>query len=177
MDGLVDTLAPVAPVALGEVKAFLRLSGDEDDALLAGFVRTATELCEAFTGQWLVARAATQTLGTGAGWRRLGARPVRLIAGVDADGGPLAGWAYEVDIDAAGDGWVRIINAGPSTTVSVRYTAGLGSDWNASPEALRQGIVRLVAHLHAHRDAPDALGPPAAVAALWRPFRRIRLGN
>ncbi len=43
------------------------------------------------------------------------------------------------------------------------------------PAPLRQGVVRLAGHLHAHRDETDAAGPPAAVTALWRPFRRMRL--
>jgi hypothetical protein len=43
------------------------------------------------------------------------------------------------------------------------------------PEPLRQGIVRLAAHLYAARGEVEAV-PPAAVAALWRPWRRVRLG-
>ena len=57
----------------------------------------------------------------------------------------------------------------------VGYHAGLAPDWPSLPEPLRQGIVRLVAHMFAHRDAPDDAGPPAVVAALWRPWRRMRL--
>ncbi|HEX8445121.1 MAG TPA: head-tail connector protein [Sphingomonas sp.] len=41
------------------------------------------------------------------------------------------------------------------------------------PAPVRQGIVRLAAYLYAHRD--DDAAPPAAVAALWRPFRQVRL--
>lgn len=41
------------------------------------------------------------------------------------------------------------------------------------PPAVVQGIIRLAAHLYAHRD--DDAGPPAAVAALWRPYRQMRL--
>jgi len=39
------------------------------------------------------------------------------------------------------------------------------------PEPMRQGIVRLVAHMFAHRDAADEGRPPAMVAA---PLTRIR---
>ncbi|MBC7504293.1 MAG: phage gp6-like head-tail connector protein [Sandarakinorhabdus sp.] len=49
-------LGPLA-VSLGEVKAFLRIEGDAEDALLAGFIRTATALCEAFIGQRLIRQA------------------------------------------------------------------------------------------------------------------------
>jgi uncharacterized phiE125 gp8 family phage protein len=39
-----------APVALQEVKALLRIDGSAEDALIAGFVRSAAASCEAFTG-------------------------------------------------------------------------------------------------------------------------------
>ena len=65
--------------------------------------------------------------------------------------------------------------AAPATLV-VRFRAGIGTDWNGVPEPLRAGIVRLVSHLFSHRDAADAGPPPAAVAALWRPWRRMQLG-
>ena len=42
-------------------------------------------------------------------------------------------------------------------------------------EALRLGIIRLVAHLYTHRDRDDVGGVPTAVVALWRPWRRMRL--
>ena len=41
------------------------------------------------------------------------------------------------------------------------------------PAPVRQGIVRLAAYLFVHRD--DDVAPPAAVAALWRPYRQLRL--
>ena len=83
--------------------------------------------------------------------------------------------AYAIDIDAGGDGWVRLTAPVAVSRLLVGYHAGLSPDWSSLPEALRQGIVRLVAHGYAHRDAADDAGPPAAVAALWRPWRRMRL--
>ena len=42
------------------------------------------------------------------------------------------------------------------------------------PEPVRHGLMRLAAHMYASRDS--ALSePPAAVTALWRPYRRVRL--
>ena len=95
------------------------------------------------------------------------------MVAVAADGStaalPVEG--YAVDIDPAGDGWVR---AGAAGRIRVTYTAGIADDPETVPAAIGQGVTRLVAHLHAHRD--DAAEPPAAIAALWRPFRRLRLG-
>ena len=174
-----DVLPPASiALAVAEAKAFLRLGDDSEDGLVAGFLRTATVLAEAFTGLHLIARAATETVAAELSWQRLGAVPVVEIAGVGAgvDGaGPLPGGAFETDIDLSGNGWVRVIDAGAASRVVVRYRVGLAADWTGVPEPLRQGIVRLVSHLHAHRDAPDAGGTPTSVVALWRPWRRMRL--
>ena len=166
--------AAVLPVGLDEVRDFLRLEAGQDDALLAGFVRAATDLAEAFTGQRLIARGFAERLPARPEWTRLSNAPVVAIDGVDGAAGPLPGGAYEADIDRDGCGWVRVGAAG-ERFVTVRYTAGMAADWNGVPESLRAGIVRLAAHFHTHRDAADAGPAPAAVAALWRPFRRMRL--
>jgi uncharacterized phiE125 gp8 family phage protein len=166
------------------VKAFLRVSASDEDALLAGLVRGAADLCEAFTGRALVARAVAELIAAKTVWTRLGAAPVRAILGVetlDEEGTAtaLAAYDYAIDIDAAGDGWVRLIGTGQTGRIRVSYQAGMAADPNGLPEALRHGIVRLTAHLYAHRHAgPDRreeAGPPAAVTALWRPWRRMRL--
>nr|WP_241769333.1 head-tail connector protein [Sphingomonas melonis] len=96
-----------------------------------------------------------------AGWQRLAAMPVRGIIG---------GSGLGIDIDAGGVGWVKV--DGGETLV--RYSAGLAAAWEALPEAVMQGVVLLAAHLFERRDG-EAM-PPAAVAALWRPYRRMRLG-
>lgn len=167
-------------VSVEEARAWLRIDGEAEDATIAGLIRVASGLCEQFIGQVLMTRVVSETLPATGGWQRLGQGPVRNIGGVD--GLPAEGAAfalpvdgYAIDIDAGGDGWVRIDRAGIAGRVIVTYEAGLAADANAVPEPLRQGILRLVAHCHAHRDAPDDAGPPAAVAALWRPFRRMRL--
>lgn len=163
-------------VGLAECKAALRLERDDEDAVLAGHIRTAMALCEAFIGQWLIEREGEQRLACDLAWQRLQANPVQAVTGVFLAGEALA-TAWESDIGAEGTGWVRLIGLPPETAgLVVRFRAGLGADWNAVPEPLRAGIVRLVSHLFSHRDAADAGPPPAAVAALWRPWRRMQLG-
>lgn len=167
--------------ALGEAKSYLRIVSSDEDALVARLMAGAAELCEQFTGQTLVARSFTETLAASAAWTRLGATPVRAIIALEAVPPPpqaayavaAGGWAS--DIDANGDGWVRVMDAGAAAArIRASYQAGLAADWTGLPEALRQGIVRLAAHLYTHRDDEGA-PPPAAVTALWRPWRRMRL--
>ncbi|HEY0270764.1 MAG TPA: head-tail connector protein [Sphingomonas sp.] len=167
--------------ALADAKAYLRIDGTDEDALLDTLIGAALDLCERFTGLALFASARTAMLeAVTRCWQRLPATPVTAISGVsgvDATGvaTALPVEDYAIDIDAAGDGWVRLTAGIAQHRIAIAYQAGLAADWPSLPEPLRQGALRLVAHLHAHRDAGDDAGPPAAVAALWRPFRRMRL--
>lgn len=172
--------APLLAPARDEAKAYLRIEHTDEDALLDRLMADAAALAEAFTAQQLLQRDVVETLSAGSGWQRLSSAPVRSITGVEglpADGAafPLPVDSYGIDIDAHGQGWVRVTNAGAAGRVSVSLSAGLAADWAGLPEPVRLGIIRLAAHLHAHRDAADDVGPPAAVAALLRPWRRLRL--
>lgn len=175
---IVEQMAEPA-VSMAEAQAFVRIETGEEEALLAGLMRSACALCEAFINQALVTRIFTQELSVSGAWQRLGRSPVQsidLVETIGEDGAavPLAAGAYAIDIDASGDGWVRVLDAGASRRVRVTAQAGMGATSNAVPEPLRHGILRLVAHLFASRDGVSG-EPPAAVTALWRPYRRMRL--
>src|SRR5688500_11691574 len=70
--------------ARDEAKAYLRIVGEDENALVERLMWSAAELCERFTGQALVARSFGEVLPTGGAWTRLGAAPVRAISAVDA---------------------------------------------------------------------------------------------
>lgn len=169
----------VPAVTLSEAQAFVRIETGEEEALLAGLIRTASNLCEAFVGQVVLARNFTADMAASGRWQRIGVGPVQAISGVEAvalDGTAeaLLSDSYAIDIDARGDGWVRLYLPGELKRIRVSGTAGMASDRNAVPEAIRQGVLRLVAHLFSARDAEGG-EPPAAVTALWRPYRRMRM--
>ncbi len=170
------------PEAAGAAKAYLRVERSDEDSLIVGLVAAAAEICEAFVGTPLLVRGFTETIPAGRAWRRLNRSPVRAIGSVEAvsaEGGaqPLPAEAYGVDLDPAGDGWVRLAAAGGTARIRVSYQAGLAAGWAELPAGLRQGILRLAAHFYTNRSVESARGsePPAAVTALWRPYRRIRL--
>ncbi len=165
------------PVSLAEAQAYVRIETGEEEAVLAGLLRTASLMCEQFIGQALVARGFEETLRGSGQWQRLGLTPVRSVGAVwriadDQSETLLPPEDYAFDIDAAGDGWVRLLGA--DGLIRVEAAAGMASDGNGVAEPLRQGIIRLTAFLFNARDGEGG-EPPAAVTALWRPYRRMRL--
>lgn len=170
-----------APVSLNEARSWLRLGATIDDAVVAGLIRAATNICEAFIGQWLLIRIAEETLPVGPGVVPLSIRPVVAVDGVTAIGAGgeeaiLAPADYRTTIARDGTARLAIAFPGDKTHLRVTYRAGLAEDANGIPEAIRQGIVRMTQHLHDARDGAGA-APPAAIAALWQPWRRLTLGG
>ena len=49
------------------------------------------------------------------------------------------------------------------------------ADWAGLPSALDEGIVRFAAWQYRERDGGADRPPPTAIAALWRPYRTLRL--
>jgi uncharacterized phiE125 gp8 family phage protein len=171
---------PAEPiVTMSEAQAYVRIETGEEEALVAGLIRTASAICEAFINQVVVAREFELDLPASGAWERLPITPVRsmtTVAAVDAAGvvTPLDSGGYALDVDFAGDGWVRLEQAVDASRLRVGGRAGMAEDENGVPEPLRQGVLRLVAHLFTARDG-DGGEVPAAVTALWRPHRRMRL--
>lgn len=166
-------------VTMSEAQAYVRIETGEEEAMLAGLIRTASALCETFINQVVIAREFVEELPASGAWERLAPSPTRAITaveGLDEDGLATALQAgdYSVDVDSSGDGWVRVASPVPVRRVRVTGTAGLALSENEVPEPIRQGILRLVAHLFTSRDGSSG-GPPAAVSALWRPYRRMRV--
>lgn len=173
---LTEVESGALPASIDDLKAYLRIATADEDGVLERLLRSAGALCEAFIGQWLIVREVRETVAAGAAWHRLSARPVVSIEAVEAvaTGLPLTVGDYAIDIDAAGDGWVRVTRTGVAGMVRVTYRAGLAEAAAQVPEALRQGMVRLAAE-HFIARGTESAAPPAVVSALWRPFRRMRL--
>jgi uncharacterized phiE125 gp8 family phage protein len=181
MMGMTISETPALPVALAELKAFLRISVSDEDALLAGLVRAAAALCEAFIGRALIERTVEDVAATATVRIRLGAGPVRAIesvAALDEDGTAtlLGADAFAAEIDASGEGMVTLRTSTEARRLRITYRAGMAADWNGVPEMLRHGIVRLAAQYYLRRGDTAEPEVPAAVTALWRPWRRLPFG-
>ena len=173
--------AALVPDALDELKSWLSISTTHEDALLTGLLQSALDTCEGFIRQLPLEMEVEETIRARAGWQLLGTFPVHAVMEVqelDEGGGRVAldGADYELDFDESGEARIRLHRVERGTRIVVRYTAGLATDWAECPDAIRHGIVRLAAHLYRQRDAGDASPvPPAAISALWSPWRRLRL--
>lgn len=173
--------ADVSGPPLSELRKWLGISNNNEESLLMGLLRASLDMCEAFTGQMPLESRCEDALHTGSGWQCLSARPVQAITSVELvapDGSrqPLAVTDYEIEIDAEGTGRVRLTGShAEQRALAVGYTAGLANNWYALADPLKHGIIRLAAHNYRDRDATEQLAPPASVAALWRPWRAMRL--
>ena len=167
-------------ITMSEAQAYVRIETGEEEALLAGLIRTASALCEAFINQVAVARDFELDVPASGSWMRLPLTPVGAITEVsvvDAGGiaSAISAGDYATDIDFNGDGWVRLIADRAEPRLRVTGRVGMAESENGIPEPIRQGVLRLIAHLFTARDGTTGGEPPAAVTALWRPYRRMRL--
>lgn len=171
----------LAPEALGELKSWLAITTGGEDAALTALLQAALETCEAFTGLMPLTAECEEVLPACRGWQTLATRPVEAVTGLwglPAEGARFALPAqdYMVELDADGAGLVRLLREDVAGRIAVRFTAGLADDWPELPDGLRHGVLRLAAHHYREREAGAASPiPPAAVAALWRPWRRMRV--
>lgn len=175
------TPADPADTALADLKDWLAITTSREDALLAGLLGAALETCEAFTRRAVLEATYEEVHRAATGWQTLGLVPVRAITQVERiaqDGSrqPLASDSYLLDIVGGETGRFRLLAPADTGEVAVRYVAGLAPGWAGLPAGLRQGMLRLAAHHYQARgeDPADAL-PPAAVAAMWHPWRRLRV--
>ena len=118
-----------AIVSLAEAQAFARVETGEEEALLAGFIRTASGLCEAFLCQAVIERPFTEAVAASAQWQRLNAAPVRAVASVSKSGVPLPVSSYSVDVDSSGSG----PSASKSPSQRMKYCPLTASPFHLTP--------------------------------------------
>ena len=178
-----QVLTPPAeePVSLAETKAFLRVTHDDDDALIARLITAARQRIEAELGLALVATEFTETLDawplTRTGAAKVSRGPLLSVEEIRVDSDVLDAGRYAVRL-ATRPGLIAPDGAGlpnPQTVhggIEVDFTAGFGEAAEDVPAPLAQALLVLVAHAYEHREGE---APLALVEPWLRAFRRVRL--
>lgn len=179
----------VEPVALADMKAFLRLDGTEEDSLVTALIGAARLTVEAASGRLLVHQTWRLVLDR---WPRGGVLRVPLapFAGLiaarvfDAAGAATTLPPASFAVDTAADpGRIVVAAAVPDpgrqlAGIELDVRGGYGPGADDVPPPLRQAVRLLVAYWFEHRgDEPAAPGRalPADVVALVATYRRARL--
>ena len=171
------------PVSLTEARAHLRVSADDEDALIAGYILAARQWVERTTQRKLATQTWDWQLDEFSPCLTPPVSPLQSVTSIqytDPDGAlqTLPSSEYQVD---TGSLLARIApaygKAWPATraqlhAVTVRLVIGYST---AMPEEFRHAILMLVAHWYENREAiaaPNAGAPvPLGVQSLLSPHR------
>ena len=146
------------PVSLAEAKAFARVDGNDEDALVSALVAAARLHVESLTGRALV----TQTWRLVLSCLRERVVPLPVVPAMALVAAP-EGAVLQGD---------SVVLAAATEALSVDYTAGYG-DAAAVPADLKQAVLTLVAYWYEHRDSVTTA--PAGFERLVAGYRRVRL--
>ena len=181
---LVETSPPATdPLTLDEVKNFLRVDANSDDALITSLITAARLFCEGNTGRSLITRSYSLFLDS---WPEL--RVIELpyppllsvtqvnVYAVDNSFVTLDPVNYYVDTAGGrivlADSAVRPLPGRIANGIEIQFTAGYGVTENDVPALLRQGMLQLIAHLYEHRgDSPDQALRASGAVAIFQPYR------
>jgi uncharacterized phiE125 gp8 family phage protein len=172
----------VEPVALADLRQFLRLSGTGEDVLLTGLLRAACETLETLTGLVLIKQHLRLYVDH---WPsdalvRIDRYPVQSVVSVTAyepDGVPVILPTVEMHLQTATRP-ARLNLQSPSQGLGgleIDFIAGFGETAMDVPDALKHALMTLVAHwyefrgVYAPSDHPASLTPAFERAVnLWR---------
>ncbi len=191
---LIEETAPAAealPVAA--LRAHLRLgSGFEivadgaETVALTGYLRAAMAAIEARTGKVLLTRRFRMQLDD---WRdRLGQTlplaPVITVEDIEIDDGagthiklPAESWRLLPDTQRPMilPSGVILPHVPRRGTVTIRFSAGFGADWQSVPADLAQAVMMLAARYYEDRSFGEQKGAmPFGVSALIERWRQVR---
>lgn len=161
---LAQTVAPTEePVSLQEAKAHLRVDLDDEDALIAGYIASARQWCEKWTGRAFITQTWTLGLDDWADRIAIPLAPLSSVTSVDyldendasqtlsttiyqvVTGGDQGGVIFRKD----GQSFPSLSDLKEPITITFVAGYGLASD---VPEPIRQAILLLVGHWFRNRE-------------------------
>lgn len=175
------------PVALADMKAFLRVETSDEDDIVAALITSASVHVETWTRRALMTQTWRLTLDTWPEEGRIAVMPAPLQSLVAARVYDAGGTARSINVqafmlDLAGSSLVFTPSALPmpgrlAAGIELDVVAGYG-DALAVPEPFKQAIRLLIAHWYENRalvtDGSN-VALPHTVAALLAPYRVLSL--
>lgn len=178
----------VEPVTIEDARAFLRLSSDSEDTILERLIKTARELVEAETGLVLIDQTWRLRVDR---WPRSGrlalfkypVTAITMVVAYRADGTAISLAPEDFQLHDGRRPQRLYLAPYPEAStfcgLEIDFVAGFGSTATSVPEALKQAILSLTAHLYESRAGVDAasvpLTIPPMVNQLVESWRRIPL--
>lgn len=167
------------PLLLGEVKEHLRITSDEENTLLEGYLAAARELAEMQSRRTFVTQTFDLSL---VAWPQCNAltlpqpplQSVTSITYIDSNGVTQTLSSADYLVDAASEPGRVILGYGkswpsatlrPGPAITVRFVAGYGNAMQV-PQIYKQALLLLVGHFYENREA---------VTANTRPLQRVPL--
>lgn len=173
------------PILLSEVRDFLKISHQDEDALLASYIRAATGVCENFTGRQLIKQQWQLSLND---WREevvsLPFSPVLSIDRIEVWDGAIFQTINPENYLLDKTSYQARVLPSPAFQwpdpqievggIKIIVSAGFGDDQNAVPHDIRLGIIHWVAAAY---DGHGTSENQAILMAekLWQPYRRMAL--
>lgn len=185
---LMDLAPPaVEPIDLDYTKTFLRIDGDDENALLETLIKTARHQIENMIGRALINRR-FKYRGVLPGQSRIILPRPPLVSvdalrvfdedGVSADIS-TAFYTYNARVEpgelalVSGFSWSEFLSG--ACQIEIEFTAGYGPDPVDIPLPIRQAILLLVTRHFEHRDREQSPSVPTMVEALLAPYKWVRL--
>lgn len=176
------------PVSLADARAFLRVDGTDEDALIATLVTAARLHVESVTARAMIFQSWRLVLDAWPAERTL-ALPVgpveslTAITGFDQDDEPHELELTQFSLQAGRLMPPRDIEGMPAVRerlgIEIDFVAGHGEDASAVPADLKHAMLVLVGYWFENRDAVIVAGSGAVVPAgldrLIAPYRQVRL--
>ncbi|MDJ0979496.1 MAG: hypothetical protein QNI87_13295 [Erythrobacter sp.] len=180
MQRTVTTPADLSGEALDDLKSWLGISRAREDGLLMDLLGASLALCEAYIGKAPLEQTVEESIPASARATELSSSPVIALLAAEAmdengNRSILGPEDYSFRIGAPQNASIEILQPINAEAIVVTIRTGIASEWGSVPHALKQGIIRLAAFHYRDREPGRSSTPPASVAALWRPWRAMRI--
>ncbi len=179
------------PVTLAEAKAWLKVDGADEDALIATLITAARLHLESVTGRALLTQSWRLVLDAwpAGGEVRLPVAPLSTLTAIrafDEDGDEHTIGLAQFLVEAGGTPARLVLPRTVAGMPVLRQRFGIEIDYVAGvaaaadvPQELKQALLVLVAHWFEHRDAVVIAGSGAVIPfgfdRLIAPYREVRL--